>query len=119
MAPFCPNCRSEYEQEVERCSECDSPLVEQLAPENPDAEPRIPLVEVYEASGDREALVIKGLLESEGIMCSLSSDVPHSVIPVNIDGLGTVRITVSQRDADRAKEIISVYRMENGAGEEL
>lgn len=119
MTPFCPICRSEYEQDIERCSECESPLVKQLAPENPDAEPTIPLVDVYAASGDKEALVVKGLLESEGIMCSLSSDVPHTVIPVNIDGLGTVRITVSQRDAERAKGIIVAYSMENSAGEEL
>ncbi len=118
MTPFCPICRSEYEQGINKCPECDSALVEQLPPEKAAGMPDLPLVDVYEVSGDKEALVIKGLLESEGIMCSLSSDVPHTVIPVNIDGLGTVRIIVSQENAERAKEIISAYAAENG-GEEV
>lgn len=105
--PFCPNCRTEYEKDVDACSDCGSPLVENLPPENPDADPHVSLVEVYTAAGDQEALVVKGLLESEGIECSLSSDIPHSVVPLNIDGLGMVRISVSEDDAERAQQIIS------------
>jgi len=105
--PFCPNCRSEYEADTDRCSDCGSLLVENMPPENPDADPYASLAEVYKAAGDQEALVVKGLLESEGIECSLSSDIPHSVIPVNIDGLGMVRISVSESDMERAKKILS------------
>lgn len=112
--PFCPSCGGEYEAGVEKCSDCDSQLVESLPPDNPDADPDISPVEIYSAAGDKEALVIKGLLESEGISCYLSSDVPHSVIPVNIDGLGTVRITVSEEDAERAEQIISSHKQGNG-----
>ncbi|UCD58955.1 MAG: DUF2007 domain-containing protein [Candidatus Hydrogenedentota bacterium] len=112
--PFCPICGSEYEQGIEKCIDCNSLLVEHMPPQNPDAEPDATLVEVYEAAGDKEALIIKGLLESEGIMCSLSSDIPHTVVPLNINGLGAVRITVSQRDAERAKEIIFSNKRESG-----
>ena len=111
--PYCVECRSEYEPGVERCLDCDSPLVDTMPPENPDVDPDASLVEIYSASGDSEALVIKGLLESEGIMCSLSSDIPHSVFPVEIDGLGAVRISVSNEDADRAGEIISSHQKED------
>ena len=114
--PFCPVCRCEYEQEIDRCIDCNSLLVDQLPPENPDAEPDAILVEVYAAAGDKEAIIIQGLLESEGILCSLSSDIPHTVVPININGLGTVRITVTQDDAERAKEIISSHGTEE-AGE--
>lgn len=112
--PFCPICRSEYEQGIEKCTDCDFPLVESLPPENADAEPDASLVEVYKAAGDKEALIIKGLLESEGIMCSLSSDIPHTVVPLNIDGLGAVRITVLKEDAERAREMISAHKEESG-----
>ena len=96
---------------MDRCSDCGSLLVENMPPENPDAEPYTSLTEVFNAAGDQEALVVKGLLESEGVECSLSSDIPHSVVPVNIDGLGTVRISVSESDAERAKaEISQIYK---------
>ncbi|GAB4340040.1 MAG: hypothetical protein Kow0099_15650 [Candidatus Abyssubacteria bacterium] len=112
MAPFCPICRSEYEEGVERCADCGSALVQQLPPEDSEAEPEAEVVEIWEAAGEKEALVIKGLLESEGIMCSLSADVPHSVIPLTVDGLGAVRIFVSEEDAERAREILSSYEQE-------
>ena len=111
--PFCSNCGSEYEPGVERCPDCEQALVEAMPPKYPDAEPDASLVEIYAAGGDVEALVIKGLLESEGIVCYLSSDVPHSVIPVDIDGLGTVRIAVSEKDAERAEQLISSHKTES------
>jgi hypothetical protein len=89
-----------------------------MPPENPDADPYASLAEVYRAAGDQEALVVKGLLESEGIECSLSSDIPHSVIPVNIDGLGLVRISVSESDAERAKQILSDHTEQNDERED-
>ncbi|RJP68743.1 MAG: hypothetical protein C4532_12260 [Candidatus Abyssobacteria bacterium SURF_17] len=111
--PFCPNCRSEYEVGVERCQDCESPLVDELPPEDePGVEDEVPFVVVYEASGDKEALIVKGVLESEAIECSLSSDVPHTVVPLNINGLGAVRISVLEKDAERAKEIIEAYKTE-------
>jgi hypothetical protein len=67
------------------------------------------LVEVYVAAGDEEGLVIKALLESEGIACSLSSDIPHTVLPLNVDGLGAVRIAVAEEDAERARELIEEH----------
>jgi hypothetical protein len=88
-------------------------LVENPPEENPDADPDATLVEVCEVAGDKEAFVIKGLLESEGIWCSLESDVPHSVFPLNVDGLGAVRIMVSEKDAERAAQLIAAYREEN------
>ncbi len=111
--PYCVDCGGEYEPGVDRCPDCDSPLVETMPPDNPDADPGASLVEVYSSPGDTEALIIKGLLESEGIICSLSSDVPHSVLPIEIDGLGAVRISVADTDAERATEIISRSREED------
>lgn len=111
--PYCPECGGEYEPDVEICPDCGLVLVDTMPEENPDADPDANLVEVHIASGDIEALVIKGLLESEGIMCSLSSDIPHSVLPVEVDGLGAVRICVADEDAERAAELIDEHKMEH------
>ena len=112
--PYCPECGGEFEPDVEICPDCGLALVENKPLENPDADPDAGLVEIYTAAGDIEALVIKGLLESEGIMCSLSSDIPHSVLPVEIDGLGAVRISVSDKDAEQAAQLIASHEKENG-----
>jgi hypothetical protein len=111
--PYCLECGGEFEPDVEVCPDCGLALVENIPAEYPNADPDADLVEVYTASGDIEALVIKGLLESEGIMCSLSSDVPHSIVPVEVDGLGAVRISVSDEDAERAAQLIASHEEEN------
>jgi hypothetical protein len=109
---FCPKCGSEYEPGVERCSDCNTRLVDRPPEKYPDADPEGILVEVYEASGDKEAFIVKGLLESNGIWCALESDVPHAVFPLEVDGLGAVRIMVSEEDAERATQLIDSYHEE-------
>ena len=111
---YCAKCGGEYIPGVDRCPDCNSPLVEELPPESPDADPDAGMVEIFTTAGDAEALVIKGLLESKGIMCSLSSDIPHSVVPVEVDGLGAVRISVLDEEAERAMQIIEDHKKENG-----
>lgn len=68
----------------------------------------IKLVEIYRASKDEEAFVIKGLLESQGIRCILRSDVVHSVHPFSIDGLGEVRILVAETDVTESKLLLGL-----------
>lgn len=64
------------------------------------------LVEVYRASGELEALVIKGLLEISGIRAILKSDAAFSIHPFTVDGMGEVKIEVLESLADEAREII-------------
>lgn len=64
------------------------------------------LVDVYRASGELEAQVIKGLLESNGIRCILKSDAASSVHAFTVDGMGEVKVAVLESMADRAREII-------------
>jgi hypothetical protein len=108
-------CRSEYEAGTDTCPDCDCLLVDQKPPENLDADADATLVEIYRAAGDEEAFIVQGLLESEGIWCALSSDVPHTVLPLNVDGLGAVRISVADKDAERARSVIETHRQQNGA----
>ncbi len=64
------------------------------------------LTEVYRASNEMEAMVIKGLLESYDVPCLLKSNASHSVHAFVFDGLGEVKVMVLASEADRAKELI-------------
>ncbi len=62
-------------------------------------------VTVYEADGEMEALIVQGLLESNGIECMLDENESPYVImgmPTHI----TVSINVMEADALVAREII-------------
>ena len=64
------------------------------------------LIEVYRAAGEAEALVIKGLLESNGIPCLLKSNAAPSIHAFAIDGMVEVNIMVRESMAERAKALI-------------
>jgi len=71
---------------------------------------------VFRGASEIEARVVRGLLETHGIPSLLSSDVPRSIFPLAVDGLGDVRVAVRPEDADEAQRIIASYRIEvNGA----
>ncbi|HSK10806.1 MAG TPA: ribonuclease III [Vicinamibacterales bacterium] len=64
------------------------------------------LTVIFRTQSDIEASIVRGLLEAHGIYVNLSSDVPHSVFPLSINGLGEVRVLVPNDHADEAREII-------------
>ena len=68
---------------------------------------QIKMKEVYRASGEAEALVIKSLLESNGIPCLLRSNAAPSVHVFTVDGMGEFRIMVADARAEEAKSLIA------------
>ena len=64
------------------------------------------MVEVYRASGEIEAQVIRGLLESYNIPCLLKSIASPSVHTFAVDGMGEVRVMVWESIAEKAKSLI-------------
>ena len=64
------------------------------------------MIEVYKAKGELEAQVIKGMLESYGVPCLLQSHAASSVHSFAVDGMGEVRILVSEKAADEARRLI-------------
>ena len=64
------------------------------------------IVTVYRAAGEAEALIIKGLLESNGIPSLLSSNAAPSVHVFAVDGLGEVRVMVRESSVEEAKRLI-------------
>ncbi len=59
---------------------------------------------------DGEAEIVRGLLASYGIPCQVVSDIPHSVSPLTVDGLGEIRIFVPPSARDRAVEVLAEHR---------
>ncbi len=74
------------------------------------------LVVIFRAHSDIEASVVRGLLEAHGVPSVTSSDVPHSVFPLNVSALGEVRISVNQADAETARRLIDSHRTEITGG---
>ena len=64
------------------------------------------LVDVYHASGEAEAYIIKGKLEANGIPCILRSNAARSVHMFTVDGMGEIRIAVNESMAEGARQVI-------------
>jgi hypothetical protein len=73
---------------------------------NPLPDPNEKLVRVFDAEQESEAMVVSGLLESQGIDCEVTAlDAPQDVLPIG----GTV-ILVREEDAAKAIQVIEQYR---------
>jgi len=68
------------------------------------------LTVIFRTHSDVEASVVRALLESRGIESVLSSDRPHWVFPLTMDGTGEVRIAVRAEEAARAQALIEAHR---------
>ena len=65
------------------------------------------LVEVHRCD-QREALVVKGLFDSEGIPVLLRSRLPNSVYPFTVGAQGEVVFLVPREDADRSRRLLAL-----------
>jgi hypothetical protein len=73
---------------------------------NPSPDPNEKLVRVFDTEQESEAMIVSGLLDSEGIDCEITAlDAPQDVLPIG----GTV-ILVREEDAERARKLIAEYR---------
>jgi len=61
---------------------------------------------------DSEAALVRQILENEGIPTQVVSDVPHTVLPIAVDGLGEVRILVPAERLDEARALLAEHRRE-------
>jgi ribonuclease-3 len=68
------------------------------------------LIVIFRTHSDVEARIVHGLLEAHGVPSVVASDLPHSIFPVSVNGVGDVRISVHQDDAAEARGIIESHR---------
>ncbi len=64
------------------------------------------LKELGKVWGPAEAEVIKSFLESQGIFCLFRGLVVQSIHPFSTDGLGEIKILVSENDFAEAKKLL-------------
>jgi hypothetical protein len=77
-------------------------------------DPNEELVKVFDTDQESEAMVVQGLLESQGIESMISNlEAPQDVLP----GVGGVIIRVRAEQAEQALEIIESYRSSPAAEE--
>ncbi len=67
---------------------------------------------ILRTNSDIEASVVRSLLEAQGVHVLTASDVPHSVLPLTVAGLGEVRLSVRQEMVEVATRVIADYRDE-------
>ena len=65
-----------------------------------------PLVHIFDAQGEGEAALVRGLLATHDIETATTGDSVQSVYPFTMDGLGRVGILVSEKDAEEARRIL-------------
>lgn len=76
--------------------------------------PQERLVKVFDAEQESEALVVRGLLESNGIeSITQPNDLEQDLFPV-----GGVAIMVREEQAQEARELIEAYRREGPSEDE-
>lgn len=64
------------------------------------------LKQVIKVWGPAEAEVIKSFLESHGIPCIFRGKVVQSIHPFSANGLGEIKILVSEKDYKLAKKLL-------------
>jgi hypothetical protein len=82
--------------------------------QKPSPEPNEKLVRVFDAEQESEVMVVRGLLESQGIETDVTSlNAPQDILP----GVGGTIILVREDDAAKAQQLIEDYRRAPGDDE--
>jgi len=71
------------------------------------ADKDLKLRELTRVMGPVEAEVIRNFLESQGISCILRGQMVQSVYPFSVDGMGELRVMVSEADYSLAQELLA------------
>lgn len=78
---------------------------------NQSPNPNEKLVRVFDAEQESEAMVVRGLLESQGIQTDITAlDAPQDILP----GVGGTVILVREEDAAKARSVIEEYQRAPG-----
>lgn len=103
--PFCPQCKYEYEDNIQSCPDCKKQLVDRLKEETDI--PNIHMVPLPGLPGKVYAEMVREVLRQEGIPCYLRSD--GLMDSIGLSGTGPVnrgvRIFVPEDAVDACLDI--------------
>ena len=78
-------------------------------------QPNERLVKIFDTEQETEAMVVQGLLESEGVESLITYlDAPQDVLP----GVGGIIVQVREEQAQEARDLIESYRTAAAAAAE-
>lgn len=113
---FCPVCKAEYRQGFTECSDCQTPLVDELPPP-PETYPDMNLVTVFETEDPGLLTIATALLDEAGIdYLDLSSGV-QDFYGAGSHGMlralaGPAGLQVAENQESRARDILqSLYEI--------
>lgn len=107
---ICPVCEAEYESGITQCPDDNSPLVEQLTPENEAHDSsEAQLVVLHKLGSPAEAEMVNDILTNNGIRSIVKSGGADAFSPLlSATSEGAV-VLVDERDFDRANELYNAF----------
>jgi len=87
--PFCPKCRYEYIEGIERCADCDTPLTDRLEDDADYAKITIRWKKLHSQPGVIYTEMIKEVLEQKGIPCILQPGNLSGMVAKGASDMGT------------------------------
>src|ERR1044072_2404252 len=107
---FCPVCEAEYEEGITHCPDDNTPLVQQLTPDNSRHDlSEAEFVPLHRLGSPAEAEMVNDILVQNGIRSVVKSGGADAFAPLlSATSEGAV-ILVDERDADRAMEIYNAF----------
>lgn len=102
---FCPSCRSEFREGIQRCPDCGSVLVEELPPAPEAAWDPTDWVTVEELGDEVEARILEGFLLEHDVPVRVLSLHDHE-FPATVGELSTVRVQVPADYLERAVAVL-------------
>jgi hypothetical protein len=107
---FCPVCESEYEPGITHCADDNTPLVEQLTPDNTlhdSSEARF--VSLHKLGSPAEAEMVNDILVQNNIRSVVKSSGDDAFSPLLSATAEGAEIFVDERDYDRALELYDAF----------
>ena len=112
--PYCPECRLEYEEGFDVCTDCGVTLVAGPMPEAAgekasDASSEEKWIPLMRVRNQENAEIVRGLLQSQGFDCEII-DKRLSEMPMPVEAIAYLEIWVPESQAPEARALLNEAR---------